>query len=65
VPHNKSGWTHSEESKLKQSELSKNRRKVECVHCGKTMTYPLFARWHSKCGLQTQFFASEDERAHK
>jgi len=65
IPHNKSGWTHSEESKLKQSELSKNRRKVECVHCGKTMTYPLFVRWHSKCGLQTQLFASENKRADK
>lgn len=52
VPHDKSGWNWSEESKQKHSASSKQRLKLECVHCGKTMDYVNFARWHSKCGLQ-------------
>lgn len=45
------GKSHSEETKLKQSQAAKNRKKIDCPHCGKQALPGHYARYHKdgKC----------------
>lgn len=48
------GKTHSDETKARLSKAANNRARVECPHCGKSVTPGNFSRWHGdNCKLAT------------
>lgn len=54
------GRKHSEETKIKQSEKAKQRPKLVCEHCAKSISQANYVRWHGdKCKFVKQFFTTE------
>lgn len=50
------GKTHSTDTKMKMSELAKNRKKYPCIHCGEIYPPSLLSRWHNdNCKLKEKF----------